>query len=137
MMMRPTTILNNLCLATTLLLSQSVFAYDTEDKSKEPCKPPKMLEFTLPEYSKAEPHEVPPQSEFSFKLSGGTPAEKIRVIIKDKPLPVEITSNSSFTLIKGKIPAEYTGQYARLNVIVNTELGCISRDGWLVKIAAQ
>jgi hypothetical protein len=119
------------------LLSNSVFAYSTDDERKEACKPPKMLEFTLPEYSQPERHEVAPESEFSFKLSGGTAAENIQVFAKQKSLPVDIKSNSSFTLIKGKLPADLTGKFVRLDVIVKTELGCMSRDGWLIKVSAQ
>ncbi|MCX7086662.1 MAG: hypothetical protein NTV00_01275 [Methylococcales bacterium] len=121
----------------TMLLSGSVFAYSTDAERKEECKPPKMLEFTLPEYSQPERLEVKPESEFSFKLSGGTAAEDIQVYAKQKLLPVVITKNTSFMWIKGKLPAELTGKFVRLDVIVKTELGCRSRDGWLVKVADQ
>ncbi|MEQ1637229.1 MAG: hypothetical protein ABL903_11090 [Methylococcales bacterium] len=123
--------------AATLLLSSNIFAYSNDADKKEVCKPPKMLEFSLKEYSQPERLEVAPESEFSFKLSGGTPAENIQVFAKQKLLPVNIKSNTSFTLIKGKLPAEVTGKFVRLDVIVKTELGCMSRDGWLVKVAAQ
>lgn len=135
--MKSSLIFNAIGLTAALLLSQTSLAYSNDSDKKEVCKPPKMLEFTLQEYQQPERLEVPPESEFSFKLSGGTAAEKIQVTAKDKPLAVDIKANSSFTLIKGKLPAELTGQFVRLNVIVKTELGCISRDGWLVKVAAQ
>lgn len=135
--MKSNLIFNAIGLTAILLLSQNSLAYSNDSDKKEVCKPPKMLEFTLQEYQQPERLEVPPESEFSFKLSGGTAAEKIQVIAKDKPLAVDIKHNTSFTLIKGKLPAELTGQFVRLNVIVKTELGCISRDGWLVKVAAQ
>ncbi|NOT83853.1 MAG: hypothetical protein HOP02_03535 [Methylococcaceae bacterium] len=121
----------------TVVFCNNVVAYSTEEERKKECKPPKMLEFTLPEYSQAAKVEVNPESEFSFKLSGGTDPEKIQVFAKDKALPVDIKSNTSFTSIKGKLPAAFTGQFVRLNVIVKTELGCMSRDGWLIKIANQ
>lgn len=128
---------NTIAAIAILFLNQNALAYSNDSDKKAECKPPKMLEFTLQEYLQPERLEVRPESEFSFKLSGGTPAEKIQVTAKDKPLAIETKRNTSFTLIKGKLPPELTGQFVRLNVIVNTELGCISRDGWLVKVAAQ
>ena len=135
--MKPTLNLKLALFAATLLLANNVFAYSNDAEKKEICKPPKMLEFSLPEYSQPDRLEVAPESEFSFKLSGGTNAENIKVFAKQQSLPVDIKSNTSFTLIKGKLPAELTGKFVRLDVIVKTELGCMSRDGWLVKVAAQ
>lgn len=119
------------------LISGSALAYSTDDERKEICKPPKMLEFTLQEYTQPEKHEVPPESAFSFKISGGTAPEDIQVFAKQHLLQVEMSKNSSFIWVKGKLPADLTGKFVRIDVIVKTELGCKSRDGWLVKVAAQ
>lgn len=131
--MKRTMIFNVAVVAGAMLLSNSVFAY-SNDEEEMICKLPKILDFTLPEYSQPERLEVEPEAEFSFKVTGAALPEKIKVAIKGTPLKVELSSNTSFILVKGKLPAELTGKYARIDVFAGTDLGCRAKDGWLVKI---
>lgn len=118
-----------------LAFSQPSLAYET-DKPEETCKTPKILEFNLPEYAQPDKHEVAAESEFSFKVTGdGIHPEKIKVTAKDKPLTIQTSQNSSFIGVKGKLPAEFTGEFVRFNVLVTADLGCRARGGWLVKVA--
>ena len=114
--------------------STAVFAYG-DDKAKEICRDPKIQEFNLPEFKAPENREIPPESEFSFIVSAWSDAKKIKVTAKNKPVSFEVESNDSFHKVKGKIPAEYTGQYLRLNVRIPALLGCYSTQGWLLKVA--
>ncbi len=121
--------------ALILLLSNVVFAYST-DEPVEICKPPKITDFTLTEYTQPERVEVPAEADFSFKIAGEADSEKIQVEAKGKPLKLDISSNSSFILVKSKLTPELTGKFVRLDVIVGTRLGCKSQNGWLIKIKA-
>lgn len=134
--MKPYSIVIRTLFAGLILIAQNSFANEVE-KQEEVCKIPKLLDFNLPEYALPEKHEVAPESVFSFKVSDrGAHPKKIKVMAKDKSLPLEITQNSSFIYVKGKLPPEFTGQFVRLHAFVGTELGCIGKDGWLIKVAA-
>ncbi len=118
-----------------LALAQPSYAYET-GKPEEICKTPKILEFNLPEYAQPDKHEVAAESEFSFKVTGdGIHPEKVKVTAKGKALPLQTTQNSSFIGVKGKLPAEFTGEFVRFDVLVTADLGCRARGGWLVKVA--
>lgn len=121
--------------ALSMILSFSAFAASTEE-TEEVCKPPKITDFTLPEYSQPERVEVPAEADFSFKIAGDPDPNKIRVMAKDKILKTEISSNTSFTLVKSKLTPELTGKFVRLDIIVGTKLGCKSQGGWLIKVKA-
>jgi hypothetical protein len=122
---------------TLALLSVSVdscFAYSAGEV-QEDCKKPQVREFSLPIYQEPEKIEVASESEFSFKLSEWTDPGSIKVTMKEQVVPITVESNSSFHKVTGKIPAEYTGKYVRINLFSKAVLGCYERDGWLVKVA--
>lgn len=121
--------------ACLLGLSQNSFAYET-DEPEEVCKIPKVLEFSLPEYDKETKHEVPAEADFTFRITGrGADHRKVQVTAKGKPLALDISKNSSFISVKGKLLPEFSGQFVRFDVQVGTDLGCRAKVGWLVKVA--
>ncbi len=117
-----------------MLVSLNVSAY-SDDKGDDKCRDPKIQEFNLPEYKTPENKEVQPESEFSFVVSGWSDTKKIKVMGKNKPVPFTVESFDTFHRIKGKLPADFTGQYVRLNVRIPAILGCYSNQGWLLKVA--
>lgn len=121
--------------AALTVISTNVIAYDTDD-AKEKCREPKIQEFNLPEYKVPKNEEVPPEAEFSFIVSGWSDPKKIKVTGKNKPIPFVVESSETFHKVKGKLPAEFNGQYVRLNARIPAILGCYSNQGWLLKVAA-
>lgn len=103
-----------------------------EDTKKKDCKPPRLRSL------KPENHaEVAPESEFSFTLPVWTDPEKVTVTVKKIPTDVVVEDHNSFFLVKGKLPESLENTYARISVRAVANLGCIKRDGWLVKISAR
>ena len=132
--MKPRSLINFAVATIILLLTHSAIAA-TEEDEKKVCKLPKILDFTLPLYALPEKLEVEPESEYSFRVSGDVVVDKIKVDAKEKPLKIETKSNTSFVLVKGKLPAEFTGKYVRLDVTAGTDLnGCRAKAGWLIKV---
>jgi hypothetical protein len=117
-----------------LSVSSGSFAYSAGEV-EETCKKPQVREFSLPTYQEPEKIEVAAESEFSFKMSEWTDPNTIKVTMKDKLVPIAVESNSSFHKVTGKIPAEYTGKYVRINLFSKAVLGCYDQEGWLVKVA--
>lgn len=126
--------LNWLILTALTLFNFAAYGYDDE-KEKEKCRNPKIQEFTLPEYVAPENKQVPPETEFSFVVSGWTDPKHIKLKAKDKDIPFTIKSSDTFHKVFSKIPAEYTGKYIRLNARIPAVLGCYSTIGWLIKVA--
>lgn len=118
-----------------LLMNGAAFAYSPEELAKE-CHKPKFTDFTLPEYKMPEQHEVTPESEFSFKVPAWTNPDSIKLTAKNHPIAFTVESNSSFHKVKSKIPAEFTGNFFRLNVSAKVIEGvCHEETGWLIKVA--
>ena len=121
-------LLQVLCIA---IFTQSVIA-EEEDLEKKDCKLPRLRSI------KPEPRsEVPPESEFSFTLPNWTDPKKITVTIKKLPTDITIEPNKSFIVVKGKLPASLENTFARISVKAVAELGCIKKDGWLLKISER
>lgn len=131
--MKPAKNFKIVALMATLFMSQIVYSAETEEEEKI-CKLPKVLDFTLQEYSVPERLEVEPESEFSFRITRAADPNKIRLLAKSKPLKTEIVPNSSYILVKSKLTPEMTGKFVRLEVFVGTEGICHSSDGWLIKV---
>lgn len=128
-------ITKSILLMAVLLASGAVNAYSPEELEKE-CHKPKFTDFTLTEYKAPELIETPAEVEFSFKVQAFTSPESIKLTIKKQPLPFTLESNSSFHKVKAKIPAEFTGKFARLDVSAKVIEGeCHEAAGWLLKIA--
>jgi hypothetical protein len=129
-------ILFPLAATAALLLTANVQAYNA-GVVDEVCKKPKFTSFSLPEFSATNKVEVAPESAFSLMISNNVDPTTLKVSAKKKALPVTVTDKNSFFLVTGKIPAEYTGQFVRIDVQVTARLGCKGLDGWLVKVAAK
>lgn len=102
---------------------------------EEICKKPKIHDFSLPIYQEPEKIEVAPESELTFSLSVWTNPDAIKLTIKDEPLEFTRESNSTLHKIRTKIPAKFTGQFARINVTATAVLGCYTKEGFLIKVA--
>ncbi len=105
-----------------------------DDKDEDKCREPKIQEFNLPEYRAPENKEIEVGAEFSFIVSGWADPKKIKVTVKDAPIPFEVINRESFHKVTGKIPNDYVGKYIRLNARIPAVLGCYTNQGWLLKI---
>lgn len=123
-------------LLTLLFAAFSSNAYE-DKKPEEICKKPKFRDFSLTEYSAQQKAEVPPESEFTFTLPATTDPETIKLSAKGKDIPFSVKSNSSFHRITAKLPAEYNGDFVRINVRAEAFLGCHEATGWLVKVSEK
>lgn len=119
-----------------ILLGSSMesYAYSAGDVD-EICKKPKIHDFSLPTYQEPEKIEVAPESDLTFSLSAWTNPDIIKLTIKDEPLEFMRESNSSVHKIRAKIPAKFTGQFARINITATAILGCYTKEGFLIKVA--
>ncbi|TAL46713.1 MAG: hypothetical protein EPN89_09925 [Methylovulum sp.] len=133
--MKITTIFKSALLITTLVHG-SASAYSPEEKDTV-CKKPRFTDFTLTTYNAPENIEVAPESEFYFRVSAWADPSTISLTVKNKPLKFTVESNSSFHKVKAKLPAELTGQFARINTGAKALLGCDDQAGWLVKVAKK
>ncbi|PPD23405.1 MAG: hypothetical protein CTY18_08565 [Methylomonas sp.] len=133
--MKIITIKNAGLLVTLLFTALCANAYE-DKKPEEICKKPKFRDFSLAEYKAPEKKEVPPESEFTFTLPATTNPETIKLSAKGKNIPFSVKSNSSIHRITAKLPAEFNGDYVRINVRAEAFLGCYENAGWLVKVSA-
>ena len=97
-----------------VLASGTELAYE-EETQKEYCKKPKYYDFSLPLYKEPEKIEVPPESEFEFKLSVWSDPEGIKLTARNENLPFTVESNSSFHLVKSKLLPGFTGKFVRIS----------------------
>jgi hypothetical protein len=132
--MKLITILNSLVLIAVAVCSVEAFAY-SDDKEKETCRHPKVQEFTLPEYKTPDNKEVPPETEFTFVISGWADPKKIKIDGKGVEIPFTVKSSDTFHKVKAKLPAALTGQAVRINARIPAVLGCYTTIGWLIKVA--
>jgi hypothetical protein len=119
---------------TSLIVSAESYAYSAGEVD-EICKKPKIHDFSLPVYQEPEKIEVAPESDLTFSLSAWTNPDVIKLTIKDEPLEFTRESNTSIHKIRAKIPAKFTGQFARINVTATAILGCYTKEGFLIKVA--
>lgn len=117
-------------------LSQTSFGYEDEKKD-ESCKKPKFTNFSLAEYKATDKKEVAPETDISFDISVWANPETLTITAKNKPLPFTVESNTSFHKVKLKLPAEFTGQFVRIQTGVKAFLGCSEHGGWLIKVAEK
>lgn len=128
--------LTSILLCGAILFAHNALAYDAGTVD-DICKKPKFSSFSLAEYKATNKQEVPTESAFSFVISNWIDPTSIKLTAKKKPLPFTVTDKNSFFLVNAKLPAEYTGQFVRIDVQVTAKLGCKALDGWLVKVAAN
>ncbi|MDO9140835.1 MAG: hypothetical protein Q7U38_10960 [Methylobacter sp.] len=134
--MKTTHIFSPVLFIAAVLFNGTTSAYDV-GKVDEMCKKPQFRDFSLPVYQEPEKTEVPPESTLSFMVSPWADPETILLTAKNKKLDYTIESNSSFHRIKAKLPAEFNGNFVRINVKATALLGCSDKTGWLVKVAEQ
>jgi hypothetical protein len=101
------------------------------------CKKPKFREFNLNEYKAPEFKEVLPESAFSFTLSVWANPETIKLSAKKQPLPFTVETTTTYHRVKSKLPANFTGQFVRIEAAAKAVLGCEDKDGWLVKVSEK
>ncbi len=128
--------LPHLLIVGALVFSHPAMAYNP-GTVEEQCAKPKFSSFSLSEYKSPDKLEVPAESAFSFRISNTIDPTTIKLLAKKKPIPFAVEDKNSFFLVKAQLPAEYNGQFVRLDVIANARLGCKGLDGWLVKVAAK
>jgi len=133
-MMKLDNIFKCLTLILVALCSVEAFAY-SDDKDKEICRHPKVQEFTLPEYKAPDMKEVPPETEFTFVVSGWADPKKFKLSGKNMDIPFTVQSTETFHKVKAKLPAALTGQSVRINARIPALLGCYTTTGWLIKVA--
>lgn len=133
-MMKRVTLLRSLTLFAVALGSVEALAY-SDDKEKEICRHPKVQEFTLPEYKAPDMKEVPPETEFTFVVSGWADPKKFKLSGKNVDIPFTVQSTETYHKVKAKLPAALTGQSVRINARIPALLGCYTTTGWLIKVA--
>lgn len=111
-----------------LIFAVPVFAA-AEDEEEKICIKPKFYEFAPKHLS-----EVAPGSEISFKVARVKKPEEVHLQVKQIPVPLVAENKELYYEMKGKLPAELRGTFARVNVRAVGEGGCHVDDGWLLKI---
>ena len=129
------TVLKSVVLIASLMASASVLAYDPDKKVA--CKKPRFTDFNLTTYNAADNIQVPPESEFFFKLPALLDPTSITLAAKKQPLEIKVESNSTFHKVKAKLPAALTGQFVTLDAYAKSTLGCDQHHAWMIKIADQ
>ena len=124
---------NGLAMLILMLMATDAMAYGGGDNSRSgsvnTCTKPRFTDF-IPE-DKA---EVQPGSSFSFRASGNTHPETIKVTVKGVPATIEVGSKitGSSVSVHGTLPAELKGTYAK--IVIDAQSNCKGSGGWLVKI---
>jgi hypothetical protein len=124
-------------LIAAVLFNGAAFAYSSEGETEEICRKPKFMSFSLPTYKAPEKIEVAPESEFTFMISPWSDPKTLQLTAKNQGLPFTVETTSSFHRIKAKLPAEFNGNFVRINASVKAVLGCGEQTGWLVKVAEK
>ncbi len=121
--------INNIFLFLLLnLVSQFALAY-SEDVREKVCKVPEFYKFDPPNLS-----EVEPGASFSLISTSNIEPETVKVLAKKIPTEVTLEDKKTFFTIKGKLPSELKGTYARIQVSADSRANCTGYDGWLLKI---
>jgi len=115
-------------LISSIGFTSTVFAYGAGDTNNG-CKKPRFKTFTP-----AHKSEVDPESEISFTVSGYANPDTIKVVAKNVPLKAKVVYKMSFYAVSATLPASLRGRYARIHVSAEGMLGCVGKDGWLLKI---
>ncbi len=118
-----------------MFFTSSAFAYNAGNTGKD-CKLPKFRDLNPPEKTATGPvPEVEPEAEVSFTVSGYADPTTIKAVARDQKLVLTIVDRNSFYLVSTKLPPEFTGKYARINLWAKAQSGpCVAKDGWLLKV---
>lgn len=124
---------NGFTIAVLMLVASQAGAYGVGDNSRSgsvnTCTKPRFTDF-----SPEDKAEVAPGSSFSFRASGNTHPETIKVTVKGVPATIEIgpkTEGASVS-VHGTLPAELKDTYAK--ILIDAQSNCKGSSGWLVKI---
>jgi len=128
--------LKRLLVFMTMIFAHNAVAYDP-GMIEEVCKKPKFSNFSLAQYKAQDQLEVPAEADFSFVISHWIDPNSIKLTAKQQKITFTVVDKNSFFLVNAKIPAEYSGQFVRLDVQAHAKLGCKGLDGWLVKVAEK
>ncbi len=115
-------------LISSIGFTNSAFAYGVKDTNNG-CKKPRFKTF-----KPAHKSEVDPESKISFTVSGYANPDTIKVVAKNVPLKAKVEYKVSFYAVSATLPASLSGRYARIHVSAEGMLGCVGKDGWLLKI---
>ena len=93
------------------------------------CSKPRFTDFVP-----ADKSEVASGSQFSFRASGNTHPETIKVTVKGVPAVIEVGPKSPGTsvTVHGSLPAELKDTYAK--ILIEAQSNCKGSGSWLVKI---
>ena len=116
-----------------MLVASPAGAYGVGDNSRSgsvnTCTKPRFTDFVP-----ADKAVVAPGSSFSFRVSGNTHPETIKVTVKGVPATIEVgpkTPGTSVT-VHGTLPAELKNTYAK--ILIDAQSNCKGSGSWLVKI---
>jgi hypothetical protein len=116
-----------------MLVASQAGAYGVGDNSRSgsvnTCTKPRFSDFVP-----ADKAEVAPGSSFSFRVSGNTHPETIKVTVKGIPAIIEMGPKIPGTsvTVHGVLPAELRDTYAK--ILIDAQSNCKGSGGWLVKI---
>ncbi len=116
-----------------MLVASNAMAYGGGDNSRSgsvnTCTKPRFTDFVP-----ADKSEVAPGTSFSFKASGNTHPETIKVTVKGVPAIIEVGPKSPgiSVSVHGTLPAELKDTYAK--ILVEAQSNCKGSGSWLVKI---
>jgi hypothetical protein len=116
-----------------MMVASHAMAYGGGDNSRSgsvnTCTKPRFTDFVP-----ADKSEVAPGTSFSFKASGNTHPETIKVTVKGVPAIIEVGPKTPGTSVSvhGTLPAELKDTYAK--ILVEAQSNCKGSGSWLVKI---
>jgi len=120
-------------LVTALVFSSSAMAYKSK-YTHDGCKKPQFKNLQPEAYNSDTKIETEPEAEISFTVSSYIEPASINIVAKKIPLKYKHEFKDSFYRITAKLPAELTGKYVRINVDATALMGCVGKDGWLIKV---
>ncbi len=94
------------------------------------CEKPQLSKF-----SPVNMTEVPPNAEFSFRVSNIEDPQQLAVSVKNIPVEVKAVFKTPFYDVSGKLPDSLRNTVARINIKISGKTAhCEAENGWLVKI---
>lgn len=120
-------------LIAVLAFSSSAMAYGSKYTS-DGCKKPHFKSFEPVAYNQDTKIEAEAEAEISFTVSGNAEPGSIHIVAKKIPLKFKAVNKDTYYEVTAKLPPELSGKYARINVDATAMMGCLGKDGWLVKI---
>jgi len=116
-----------------LAFSNSALAYKAKYTS-DGCKKPRFNNMLPVAYNSDTKIEAEQGAEISFTVSSDAEIGSLNVSAKKIPLKYKSEFKGSYYEVTTNLPAALNGKYARISVDVNAMMGCLGKDGWLVKI---